>query len=301
MKALASASSDGQLRIWSRNSWEFGCPRTSEVEVVGFWKGDKIWVGGERRQPETIKILEGACRSTSHCDNLLSAGTRVPMDVGPATSSGRVGKVDGRMPAQASRVGLRSTKMAEEQEGESANPFGFLARSKKKSDKGKPTLASATPSSFSSRDFNGPMPIEITPLGTSAVVRRAVPADLVVPIPKKGAKKGAPSELLKRVRNWDSFLDWNALAMRIGRRDVRHDMAHKTLMAAVFSGLGLVTADRFKPEVASKSKSEVDDSTAVSDGFRKLSLPSGNSGARNLSRNCCSQQFTAILRQGAVR
>ena len=49
-KALASASSDGQLRIWSRNSWELGGPRKSGVEFFFLERGqndERKWVSKE--------------------------------------------------------------------------------------------------------------------------------------------------------------------------------------------------------------------------------------------------------------
>ena len=167
--------------------------------------------------------------------------------------------------------------MADDEGGGDANPFNFLAKSKKKGTEAKGTsVPKGRPASFTSKDYNGPIPVETTPSGTTGSVKPGVPADLVIPMPRRDVRSLKPTELLKLIRGRDSYLDWTGLAKRIARREVRHESAHRVLLSTVFSALGLITSDRFKAvEAADLGTSAKETEPGVAEGFRKVGLPSG--------------------------
>lgn len=89
---------------------------------------------------------------------------------------------------------------------------------------------------------------------------------------------------MKKIQKRENFLDWAALAKRVGRKDIRSDQAHRVLLLTVLSGLGLVTSDRFAPvETQREGECDGDAEGAMSEGFRKLGLSTGARGGRQLT------------------
>lgn len=92
------------------------------------------------------------------------------------------------------RVFRLTGDMADDEGGGDANPFNFLAKSKKKGTEAKGTpVPKGRPASFTSKDYNGPIPVETTPLGTTGSVKPGVPADLVIPMPRRDVTSLKPS------------------------------------------------------------------------------------------------------------